>query len=175
VLEAHPLEDLVRAAPLLVRRHPEDFEHERDVLEDGAGWNQLEVLEDEPDAAAVLLDVAARERGEVVPVDGDLAFARFLLAEEQAQQRRFARAARTSEEDEFTLVDVERQVLQRVQTATVKFREVVRLDHAACAPGPKGLTCSIGCTQYISLRISLRTITHKLDTKMAEAGVEVEH
>ena len=58
VLQAHPLQDLERAASLLRGRHAEDLGHERDVLEHRAARNQLEVLEDEPDAAAVFLDLA---------------------------------------------------------------------------------------------------------------------
>ena len=144
MLQADPLEHLECAAPLLRRGHAKHFEHECDVLEDGARGNQLEVLEDEPDAAPIFLDVAARQFREVVVVDVDLALARFFLDEKKTQQRRLACAARTGEEHELTLVDRERQILQRVQTAAVKFREVVRLDHAACAPGAKGLTCSVG-------------------------------
>ena len=103
-------------------------------------------------------------------VDEDLALGRPVLYEQQPQQRGLAGAARTGKEDELTLVDVERQILQRVQTATVKFREVVRLDHAACAPGAKGVTCSVGCIKYSALR----TIAYKLDTDVTKAGVEVE-
>ena len=109
--------------------------------------------------------------GEVVAVDEDVAFARLLLHEEQAQQRRLAGTARAGQKDEFALVDGERQVPQRVQAAAVKFREVVRLDHAACAPGAKGVTCEVGCIKYSALL----TVTHKLDTHVTEARVEVEH
>ena len=59
MLKADPLEDLKRPASLLRRRNAEHFEHERDVLEHGARGNELEVLEDESDAATILLDVAA--------------------------------------------------------------------------------------------------------------------
>ena len=56
VLESHPLEDLERAPPLLRRWNAEDFEHERDVLENGPRRNELEVLEDEPNPAPIFLE-----------------------------------------------------------------------------------------------------------------------
>ena len=61
MLEAHPFEHLETAAPLLRRRHAEHFEDERDVLEDRARRNELEVLEDESNPPPVFLDLAATE------------------------------------------------------------------------------------------------------------------
>ena len=58
VLQPDPLQHLKRAPPLLRGRHAEHLGHERDVLEHRAARNQLEVLEDEADAAAVFLNLA---------------------------------------------------------------------------------------------------------------------
>ena len=88
-----------------------------------------EVLKNETDAAAVLLDFAATERGQVLTVDEDLAFARALLQQQQAQKGRLAGAARAGQENEFSFLNGERQVPQGVQPATVDLREMVRLDH----------------------------------------------
>src|SRR6185369_11682182 len=52
VLQSNPLEHLKGASPLLPARHAEHFEYECDVFKHGARRNQLEVLEDEPDAAS---------------------------------------------------------------------------------------------------------------------------
>ena len=92
--------------------------------------NQLEVLEDEPDAAAIFLDLAARERGEVVAVDEDLAFARALLHEQEAEEAWTCRRRSGRSGKRTRLLDRERQIAQRVQAAAVEFREVARLDHA---------------------------------------------
>ena len=108
MLQPDPLEDLKRAAPLLRGGHAEHLEDEGDVLEYRPRGDEFEVLEDEADAAAIFLDVAARQRGEVVAVDEDLALARLLLTEEQTEQRRLAGAARAGEENEFAFDDGER-------------------------------------------------------------------
>ena len=93
------------------------FGHERDVLENGSRRNQLEVLEDEPDAAAVFLDLAALSSFErSCPLTKMSPSLGCLLREEQAQERRLARTARAGEEHELAFADRERQVLQRVQT-----------------------------------------------------------
>jgi hypothetical protein len=77
----------------------------------------------------ILLNLAAIQRGQVLTVDEDLAFARTLLQQQQTKECRFAGTARAGQEDEFSFIDSEREVAQRVQTATVNLREVMRLDH----------------------------------------------
>ncbi len=129
MLQANPLEDLECAAPLLCGRDTEHFRHERDVLEDGAARNQLEVLEDETDTAAIFLDLATIECGQVLAVDKDLALTRSLLQEQQPEKRRFAGTARAGQKDEFSFLNGERQVTQSVQAAAIDLREVMRLDH----------------------------------------------
>jgi hypothetical protein len=60
------------------------------------------------------------------------------LQQEQAEERRLAGAARPGEEDEFGLVDGERQVAKRVQPAAVELREVMRFNHADISGGRSG-------------------------------------
>ena len=72
-------------------------------------------------------------------VDEQLALGRTLLNQQQTEERRFAGAARPRQKNELAFFNCEGKILQCVQTATVEFREVLRLDHAACAPGAKGL------------------------------------
>ena len=75
VLQPDPLQDLERAALLLRRRHAEHARDERDVLEDRLGGQQLEVLEDEPERAAVGLHLARRQGREVAAADDQLPLA----------------------------------------------------------------------------------------------------
>ena len=81
---------------------------------------QLEILEDEAERAAVGLHLARRERREVAAADDQLALGRHVLAQQQPQQRGLAGAARAGEEDELPLVDAQRQVAQRVDAAAVE-------------------------------------------------------
>ena len=103
-----------------VERHAEHARHERDVLEHGLGRQQLEVLEDEAERAAVGLHLGRRERREVAAVDDELSFAGNVLPQQQAQQRRLAGAARPGEENELALVDPQRQVAQRIDAAAIE-------------------------------------------------------
>ena len=87
-------------------RHAEHARHERDVLEHGHARDQLEVLEDEADDAAVGLHLraasASPDRGRRPSAAPSLGT---LLAQQQPQERRLAGAARAGEEDELALVD----------------------------------------------------------------------
>src|SRR4030095_8870048 len=47
------------------------------------------------------------------------------------QQRRLPGAARARQEDEVSLVDLERQILEGVDAAAVRLRDVLRFDHPA--------------------------------------------
>src|SRR3954467_14995591 len=85
-----PLQHLEGAAAALVRRLAEHLGHERDVLEHRPGRNQLEVLEDEPEPAAVLLHLTALEGGEITPVDDKAAFTREFLMEKESEKRGLA-------------------------------------------------------------------------------------
>ena len=65
MLEANPFQHLKCLASLLRVWNAKHFGYERDVLEDSTRGNQLEVLEDEPDAAAIFLNLAARQLGQI--------------------------------------------------------------------------------------------------------------
>src|SRR6266550_2366749 len=59
----------------------------------------------------------------------EASFAGNLLAEQQAQERGFARAARTGQEHELSLVDAQRELAQRVYAAAVHLGDLLRFDH----------------------------------------------
>ena len=114
VLQADPFEHLKRAAPLLRGGTPSTSGTNEMFSSTVRLGNQLEVLKDESDAAAILLDLAAFSVREVVAIDADLSFGRPLLQQQQPQKRGLAGTARSGEEDELGLLDGEGQIAQRV-------------------------------------------------------------
>ena len=72
--------------------HAEDAQDEGHVLEDGLALEELEVLEDDADRAAQLRDLAVGDGGDVAPAHQDLALRGQLLAEDELEERRLARA-----------------------------------------------------------------------------------
>ena len=87
---------------------------------------RLELRRDEADPAAEVERAGVRPEPE--PLDPSRR--RLLVAGEEPEERRLPRPAGSGEEDEFGLVDGEREVAKRVQTATVELREVMRFNHA---------------------------------------------
>ena len=71
VLKADPLQHLERLLPLLIGRLAEHARHERDVLEDGLRRDQLEVLEDEADGAAVVLHLRSASSSQGAAIDDE--------------------------------------------------------------------------------------------------------
>ena len=125
----------------------------------------------------------ATERGEVLAVDEDLAFAGTLLQQQQAQKRGLAGAARAGQEDELAFLDGERQVPQRVQAATVELREMVRLDHASVQDSmlagrsvagsqsyEPGVRDQLPATSY-RLELALQQIAGQLRIRLAAAAL----
>src|SRR4029079_19760842 len=89
-----------------------------DVLERGDARNEVEELEDEPDALEpVRLQRALVHRGEILAVDEDRSRRGTIDAAEQVQQRRLAAAARSHDRDRGSLGHVPRAVAQRVHVA----------------------------------------------------------
>ena len=129
VLEAHPLQDLVGPTALLLDRLSEHTQGKRDVFEHRLGGDELEVLEDKADGPAVGLHFIPRQPGQVPSAHDDFPFCRTLLQEQQPQQRALARAAGAGEEDELTLVDLQREIAQGIESASVGLAEPLRLDH----------------------------------------------
>ena len=111
--------------PDLAARIAGHLERERDVLPDRLGRQQLEVLEDDPDLAAHPGHLAARQPGEVLPVEHDVAAGRDLVADEQLDQRRLAGARRPDEEHEVAFGDDQVDVAQRDLPVGVLLRDVV--------------------------------------------------
>ena len=130
VLKADPLQHLERLALLLRERHAEDPRHQRDVLDHRLARQQLEVLEDEAERAAVRLDLAGRERGEVAAADNQLAFRRHVLPQQQPEQRGLAGAARPGEEHELAFVDAQGEVAQRIDATPVQLGDPLGFDHS---------------------------------------------
>ena len=96
----HLVADLAAAAA-------RDLERVRDVLVDRAVRQQLVVLEDHAEVAAVVRHARARDLGHVAAGDADLARGRLGLLDQQPHRRRLARAGLADEEDELARVDVE--------------------------------------------------------------------
>ena len=144
VLQPDPLEHL-EGLPLLrgqrQAQHPHD---ERDVLEHAEAGDEPEILEDEADAAAVALHLGRLQRDQIAAEHLQLALTGDVFTQQQAQQRRFAGAAGTGEEDELTLVDSEIEVAERVDAAGVQLGKVMGLDQiGGSLPGSRCL-CTHG-------------------------------
>ena len=84
---------------------------------------------EEAQRAPVGLHLADREPCEIAPPDDQASFAGDVLAQQEPQQRRLARPARTGQEDELSLVDAQGQIAHRVDAAAVHLGDVLRFDH----------------------------------------------
>ena len=90
-----------------------DVGHERNVLPSGEARDEIVELEDEPDVLAAVLREGAIVRGdEVVIAKPDHAARGRVEAAENVQQRRFAAARRTENDDELALEEVEVHALE---------------------------------------------------------------
>jgi hypothetical protein len=132
MLEADPLEHLIRAPPLLVDGHAEHAHDERHVVEDRLGRDELEVLEHDAERPPVGLHLGGRELGQFAPPHDQPALGRHLLAQQQPEERRLPRATRAGEEDELALVDRERQAVEGRDVGAVDLGDVVEFDHGGC-------------------------------------------
>ena len=113
VVQPHRLQGREGAPLLLLGGHGQDAQHEGDVLQDRLALQELEILEDDADRAAQLRDLALGDGGDVAAPDQDLPLRRQLLAEDQLQEGRLARARGAGEEAELALLDVQGDVGQR--------------------------------------------------------------
>ena len=107
-----------------------------DVLGRRAVGQQLEVLEYAADVAAQHRHLGALEPRQVAAADDDLAARRLELLQQQAHERRLARAGRADDEHELALVDVERDVAERDDIGLVDLRHALEHDHRAAAARP---------------------------------------
>ena len=129
MLQAHPLEYLIGAPALLLRRSAEHAHHERDVVEYGLGRDQLEVLKHHAERTTVGLNVAGGQRCQILVANPEGAFRRHLLAQKQAQEGRLARTTGPRQEHELAFRDAEGEVVQGQHVGSVDLRDVVQLDH----------------------------------------------
>ncbi len=111
--ESHGFEDLRHKRLDGGTRRADHFERECHVLPHGFVGQQLVVLEDHADRAPVLRHLPVGQAPQVVAGHADLARGRFLLAQQQAQQRGLARAGRTHEEHEIAAVNMQVYVFER--------------------------------------------------------------
>src|SRR3954451_19668394 len=105
-----------------------------DVGVDGPVRQQLEVLEDDAEVAAVVRRLRARDVGERAARDADRAGGRVDLLDEEAHQRRLAAAGRAHEEHELATADRERDVVDAHVAARVELRDAGELDDDGARP-----------------------------------------
>src|SRR4029077_12212653 len=74
VLQAYPLQYLERLALLSRERQAEHAHDERNVVKHGEARNEAEILEHEPDAAAVALHLSRTKRRQIAAEHLELAF-----------------------------------------------------------------------------------------------------
>ena len=129
--EADQREDPVHRRLDPAARRAGHLQGERDVLPDRLRREELEVLEDDPDLATHLRDLAARQPGEVLAVEDDVAAGRDLVADEQLDERGLARAGRADEEHEIPFRDGQVHVAQRDLAVRVLLGDVVQHEDRA--------------------------------------------
>jgi hypothetical protein len=110
--EPHQVEHLGDLGGHHVLGPPDDLEGEGHVLEDRLVGQQPEVLEDAADVPSQVGDPPLGQVDHVAPRLPDAAAVGQLLAQEEPDEGRLARARGADDEDELALVDVERDVAQ---------------------------------------------------------------
>ena len=92
-----------------------DLLHQRDVLDHGQGRDQVVALEHKPDGRrAVFGQFVGRQGGNILSVDDDRPFRRAVQASEHVQQRTFSGAAGPEDHDEFSFLQAQVHMIQRV-------------------------------------------------------------
>lgn len=105
-----------------------------DVVGDGLGGQQVEVLEDHPDLLAETAQLAGVERGDVFAVDDDLAAGGLFQAVDQAQHGAFAGAGMADQAEHLAIFDGQAGQIQCGDFPTgnaVGFMYLLELDHVA--------------------------------------------
>ena len=126
--EAGQAQDVGHLLAHLAARAAGHLERVRDVVVDRPVRQQLEVLEDDAEVAAVVRDLLAADLRQVAPRDRDRAVRRLDLLDQQPHDRRLAGAGRADEEHELARVDRERRVLQAHVAARVLLRDAAEVD-----------------------------------------------
>jgi len=112
LVQPDQVEELRNPPPDLLARRSGHLQREGDVLEDGLGWQEAEVLEDDPDPPAQPGHLAAPNAGEVVAGHHHAAGGGQLLADEEADEGALAGAGLADQEDEVTGQDRDGHVHQ---------------------------------------------------------------
>ena len=105
-------------------------QHEADIFQHRALFQQLEILEHHPDRAAEFRDAGDRQDIDIFAAHQDVAAGRALLAKQQPQQRRLARPRTAGEKTKLPALHLERDVRQREGVAVVGFVHMVKADHS---------------------------------------------
>ena len=127
--EADQFEHLGHLGRDHVLRSPDHLERERDVLEDGLVGQEAEVLEHAADVPAEVGDPPSRQVADLLTGLPDPAGVGHLLPQQEADERGLARPGGSDEEDELTLVDLDRAVGESDRGALVRLGDVLERDH----------------------------------------------
>ena len=109
-----------------------EFQRECDVVVDGRGREQVEVLKNHADVLARFAKLCAAHRRHVLAVDGDFACCWALEHVDAADERRLARARKTDDAVDFAAADGEIDAFQRLDgtgRAIVGFLNMGKLYH----------------------------------------------
>src|SRR6202165_2009895 len=103
-------------------------QREGHVLEHGQVGQQFEILEDHADLPTQVREMAPLEAAQILPLDMDGAGGRLLLADQEADEGRFAGAAGTNEKDEVLLGNFQRDVPQGDGAVGIGFLHALQAD-----------------------------------------------
>ena len=110
------------------------LEHKLHVLAHVEPRQQLVVLVDHAHAPAQLWDLAAGDTGDFGVINEDVAAVGLGVPVDEPDERGLAGAAGADEKDEFALVDLEADVVERARAVGVDLGDVLQSDHG-CARG----------------------------------------
>ena len=110
--------------------HPGDFQRQFDVLPNGLGRHQVEVLEDHADAPAQRHQALFIELADVHLIDQHTPRRRLFEAVDGADQRRLAGAAAADDAEHFTALDRQVDALQGGHRALLAFIGFAQADKA---------------------------------------------
>ena len=115
--QAHDVQILQGALPRLPLGHPGDLHGEADVAQAGALHEQVELLEDHADGAALLPQLGGGQLHEILSVDDHLARCRALQQVDAAHQGGLARAAHAHDAEDVPVPDGQIDVVQGLKHA----------------------------------------------------------
>ena len=128
--QAREAQDVGHLRADLLARAAGHLQRVGDVVVDRAVGQELEVLEDHAQVAPVVGHLLVLDLAEIAPGDHDAPARRLVLLEQQAHDRRLARAGLADDEDELAAGDRERRVLQADVPGLVGLGDAAELDDA---------------------------------------------